>query len=165
MTSLTFTQLIQPIFQLGESPLYDEREGALLFCDIPAGAIHSVDLSTRLVTTFTVPPPVGSLGLAESGRLIVALRDRVGLLDRSTGDFRMIAEIGNGPETRLNDGGRAGGAFCGQHGRGREPPARPLFRVTADGRVEEKVVGARFPMACLSPDGNDLIRRHHRRVD
>ena len=57
---------------IGESPVWDERNRRILFCDIPGKRIHALGLETGARETFDFPEIVCSLGVCRSGRLVVA---------------------------------------------------------------------------------------------
>ena len=98
---------------VGESPLYDPRRDALWFCDIVARSLHRIDLATEVHRTYSFESEVCSLGMAQSGRLVVALRKVVGLFDPEGGAFAALAMIEpDRPETRLNDGKVAPDGMC-----------------------------------------------------
>jgi sugar lactone lactonase YvrE len=133
--------------EIGESPVWDARRGALWFCDIARHAVHRVEIATGDHREWNFPTEVGSIGLAESGRIIVALRDVVGLFDPDSEDFTEIAVVERDRrDTRLNDGkvGPDGAFWVGTQddsGRPVRSPIASLYRVTADGKVEKKVEG------------------------
>ncbi len=135
--------------EVGESPVYDDRENALLFTDIPGKTIHRVDLATGATVQWTFDSVVGSFGLTGSGSLVVALRHEVGLFDRASGAFRRLCTIAEGdPDTRLNDGkvGPDGAFWVGSMDDRGKPaderqPLGSLYRVDGSGRVEKKVEG------------------------
>lgn len=134
---------------VGESPVYDDRENALLFADIPNRTIHSIDLASGAAIAWTFDTEVGSFGLADSGRLVVALRHEVGLFDRAGGSFQRLCTIEDGnPDTRLNDGkvGPDGAFWVGSmddRGKpaGERKPLGSLYRVDGSGRLDKKVEG------------------------
>ena len=134
---------------LGECPVYDARENALLFADIVNRTIHSVDLASGETQQWRFASEVCSFGLTEAGRLVVALRHEVGLFDRAGGAFERLCTIEDGnPDTRLNDGkvGPDGAFWVGsmddreKSARDGRPPAA-LYRVDGHGRVEKKADG------------------------
>ena len=90
-----------------EDPVWDDRRndssGAAIFSDAPCLAVDPHAQRTR---RWRFASEVGSLGLAQSGRLIVALRHGVGLFDPDTYAWMHLADIEaeRGPATRLNDG-------------------------------------------------------------
>jgi hypothetical protein len=82
---LSFTPLPDIRCRIGESPVFDERLDRLWFVDIPARQLHGWDNGGAKLRSWTFESEVCSLGLAASGRLVVALRDRVILFDPATG--------------------------------------------------------------------------------
>jgi len=167
---LEFVPLNDVACRLGEGPAFDERRNALWYCDIVARAIHRHDLDTGAVATFTFPSEVGSLGLTESGRLVVALRHEVGLFDPADGSFRRIAAIEEerGADTRLNDGkvGPDGAFWVGTMDDRDQPAKEPigaLYRVDASGRVEMKVAGLIVSNGlAFAPDGRTMYHSDSR---
>lgn len=162
--TLEFRPLIDARFQLAEGPTYDDRRSALWFCDIVRCTLHRVELATIELRTWTLPSEVCSFGLAESGRLVVALRDEIGMFDPDSGDFERIAHITLNPlEARLNDGkvGPDGAFWVGSMARkeaGSRPAAGSLYRVAADGQVERKVEAiATANGLAFSPDGTTMF--------
>ena len=151
--------------ELGEGPVYDDRRHALFQCDIVGKTVHRFDLATGGRQHWLFPSDVGSIGLAESGRLVVALRHAVGLFDPTDESFRELAEIeaDRGADTRLNDGkvGPDGAFWVGSMDNRPERPRQPigaLYRVTADGKVEEKVDALAVSNGlAFSPDGRTMF--------
>jgi sugar lactone lactonase YvrE len=151
--------------ELGESPVWDARLEALYQCDIAAKTVHRFPYSGGEGQSWTFPTDVGSIGLAESGRLVVALRQTVVLFDPRDGSSRLIADLGDavGKVTRLNDGkvGPDGAFWVGSMDERPRPVSDPqgaLFRVTADGKVEQKVTGLFTSNGlAFSPDGRHMF--------
>jgi sugar lactone lactonase YvrE len=144
---LEFKALTDVRCELGESPVWDAPRRALWFCDIAGHAVHRIEIASGAHRQWRFPTEVASLGLAESGRLVVALRDVVGLFDPDSEDFTEIAVIERDRrDTRLNDGkvGPDGAFWVGtmdDSGRPVRSAIGSLYRVTADGKVEAKVEG------------------------
>lgn len=169
MTTIELEPLIDTRFQLAEGPAYDDRRNALWFCNIVGRALHRVSLANMERAHWDFPSEVCSFGLAESGRLVVALRDKVGLFDPDSGSFDEIAHIGLGPsEARLNDGkvGPDGAFWVGSMDVSRRPPDEiegKLYRVDAAGRVETKVEGIAVANGlAFSPDGTAMFHSDSR---
>src|SRR3712207_2698247 len=102
---LSFTPLSQVRCRIGESPVYDDRTERLYFVDIPARRLHLWDLRAAAPLSWSFESEVCSLGLAASGRLVVALRDRVVLFDPTSDAREELCRVeADRPETRLNDG-------------------------------------------------------------
>ncbi len=131
--------------RVGESPVYDERTGTLYFVDILSRLIYRRHRETGDLQTCTLESEVCSLGLAASGRLVVALRDKVILFDPESDARQELCQIeDDNPDTRLNDG-RVGpdGAFWvgSMDDRVDKEPVAALYRVDPSGAVERKVSG------------------------
>ena len=144
--ALDFTLIAEGKCRVGESPLYDERTNRLYFVDILEKTVFGVDLASGERTSWTFESEVGSIGLAASGRLVVALRHSVILFDLVSGARQELCEIEaeRGATTRLNDG-RVGpdGAFWvgSMDDRKDKEPIGSLYRVDFSGRAEKKVDG------------------------
>ncbi len=172
LSLVSFEPLVGRLFELGESPVYDDRHDALWFCDILKGAIHRVSLADRSMKSWTLAAPVGSIGLAESGRLVVALRHEVVLFDPASGRRERIADIEPemGKDTRLNDGkvGPDGCFWVGSmddRGKATYEPLGSLYRVCPDGKVEKKVEGLKISNGlAFSADGRWLFHADTRGV-
>lgn len=126
---------------LGESPVWDGVERRLLVADIWACAIHALALDGTLLGSWHFPAEVGSFGLCQSGRWIVALRHEVVLYDwRARRIEPFCRPAGIPPHARLNDGkvGPDGAFWVGSMDERspREAIGR-LFRIAADGTVQE----------------------------
>ncbi|PDT51434.1 MULTISPECIES: SMP-30/gluconolactonase/LRE family protein [Sinorhizobium] len=142
---LTFECVLDLRCAVAESPVYDERRNCLFFVDVGHGTLHRADLSGADHIEWSLEGGACSLGLARSGRLVLAQRDRVVLFDPGSGAIvRKIAEIEpERPHTRLNDGkvGPDGAFWVGtmhEVAVDRRPIAS-LYRVTPAGAVECKV--------------------------
>jgi len=143
--SLEFTCIADLRCRVGESPLYDERTGRLYFVDIPERALYCREPESGALRDWRFESEVCSLGLAASGRLVVALRKGVILFDTTTGESQDLCGIEeDNPDTRLNDG-RVGpdGAFWvgSMDERPDKEPIGALYRADAAGDVERKVEG------------------------
>ncbi|MGL4242683.1 MAG: SMP-30/gluconolactonase/LRE family protein, partial [Beijerinckiaceae bacterium] len=90
---------------IGESPVWDDRNSCLWWTDILSRAIFRLTWPERSVTRYDMPRRVGSLGLCESGRLILAFEDGVFLHAPGTDEFVHLATIeADIVMNRLNDG-------------------------------------------------------------
>lgn len=143
---LTFECILDLRCTVAESPVYDDRRNCLFFVDIGKGALHRGDLTGADHTAWAFEQGACCVGLAQSGRLVLAQRDRVVLFDPESGTIaKEIASIEAGKQdTRLNDGkvGPDGAFWVGtMHEAADRQPVASLYRVSADGAVERKVGG------------------------
>ena len=129
--------------RVGEGPVYDDRREVLWYCDILNKTVFAQDLHGSGVRKWTFASEVGSLGLADSGKLVVALRNHVGLFDPDEEHFDELAPIeADDPNTRLNDGkvGPDGAFWVGtMDDSGNKQPIGSLYRIDASGYVETKI--------------------------
>ncbi|WP_366930035.1 SMP-30/gluconolactonase/LRE family protein [Mesorhizobium sp.] len=153
--------------EIGESPVWDRARDVLWFVDIPKPAIYSLDPRSRRVTTYGMPSMVGSLGLADHGKLIVALRSGVHMWDPSSGDLEFIVH----PEpdldvNRLNDGkvGPDGSFWVGSmHDAMPRAPTGSLYRIAPDGSCSKVLNGLHVSNGLAwSPDGRTMYHADSR---
>ncbi|MBV2145026.1 SMP-30/gluconolactonase/LRE family protein [Falsochrobactrum sp. TDYN1] len=131
--------------QLMESPIWDDKRETLFACDIQGRKIHEIDLDHGPLREWAFEAEVASLGLAESGRLVVALARQVIVFDPEAETRETLWNGYDEPQTsRLNDGkvGPDGAFWVGSmDGRPVREPISKLYRVTADGHAEIKAQG------------------------
>jgi sugar lactone lactonase YvrE len=155
---------------VGESPVYDDRRNALWYCDIVGKTLYCADLAGGSTKSWDFATEVPSLGLCQSGRIVLALRHEVGLFDPQDGSFTRVAEVeaDQGAATRLNDGkvGPDGAFWVGtmdDRGAKEKLPLGSLYRVTADGKVARKVEGLMTANGLAwSPDGRAMYHSDSR---
>lgn len=152
---------------IGESPLWDAAHRRLYWCDIPGRTVHAMAVDSGERNAWRFESEVGSLGLAESGRLVIALRNSIILFDAVTQERATIARIESDvPTTRTNDGkvGPDGAFWVGtMDERPERQPIAALYRVTADGGVERKVDGLKVSNGIAwSGDGRSMFHSDSR---
>ncbi len=134
---MDFTLLADLKGQLLESPVWDAARGCLFLCDIEGGLIHQIALDGRQMARWQMGDKVASLGLCDSGWLIVALSRSVVAFDPETGRRETVWDGFDEPATsRLNDGkvGPDGAFWVGSmDGRSERQPISRLYRVTDKG--------------------------------
>lgn len=153
--------------ELLESPVWDEVRRSLFVCDISSGRIAEIDLEAGRRRHWSFEAPVASLGLGESGRLVVALARKVIVFDPET---EARQDIWNGYDevqtSRLNDGkvGPDGAFWVGSmDGRPKREPISRLYRITADGRAEVMLQGFEISNGLAwSPDGRTMFHTDSR---
>lgn len=145
---------------LGESPVWDAREGALYWVDIRGCRVQRM-ASDGAVSAWATPQEVGSIALAAPGRLLLALADGFAMLDLGSGAITPLTEVQHPrPPMRLNDGrtDREGRYVCGSMVLHRRDAEGSLYRLERDGRVTTLIAGgtAVANATCFSPDGRTM---------
>ena len=141
--------------RLGEGPSWDARAGVLWWVDIHNHRVHRLDPATGADTAWEVGETVGCAVPAADGRVLLALRRGLALLDPETGGTERLATLlPDRPGLRLNDG------KCDARGRlwvgsmSPEPGGAALFRCDPDGSVREVEGGLTLSNGLgWSPDG------------
>ncbi|WP_417690693.1 SMP-30/gluconolactonase/LRE family protein [Roseibium sp.] len=155
------SRLIETAYSLAECPTWDEKTNKLLWADIQGHTIQAMDWTSKSIETYSFDNEVGSFGLTDDGRLIVAVWDKIILFDPQSGEKTTLAEIESDlPQTRLNDGkvGPDGAFWVGTMDTSspREPIAN-LYRVDATGEVSHIRDGLQVSNGLAwSPDGTWL---------
>ncbi len=152
-TGVSIERLGHLVTALGECPVWDAERQRLWLLDCRAGLVHCINLDTGTdggVVTGTplrVPAPVGSMALNADGRIVVALKEEVALLDPATGALQTLDRIGDShPNLRLNDGAAMpdGSFVVGTmhvfRGDG-EAPLGGLYRLDRHGRLHRLAQG------------------------
>ncbi len=91
--------------QIGEGPVWDEREGALWWVDIPAGIIHRHEPGSGANDEWQFGEPVGCVAVRDSGGLVLAAKSGFWFFDPASGEREHIADPEDHlPDNRFNDG-------------------------------------------------------------
>jgi sugar lactone lactonase YvrE len=126
---------------VGEGPTWDDRRHCLWWTDIPNRILYRLDWPSRKLTSAVMPDRVGSLGLCESGRLVLAFAHGVALHEPGTQQFDEIAKIETDiPTNRMNDGkvGPDGAFWAGSMDENiPRQPTGALYRITMKGAVRQ----------------------------
>jgi L-arabinonolactonase len=152
---------IEPIgpgrYELGESPVWDERAGRLYWTDGLRGLVHCATPAGRLEESWQFPESVGSFCLTAAGTILATCESGLVELDPRSGDWEGLGSFGSGPgATRLNDGKVApdGDFVFGSMDRNEEQPLGEVFRYTRESGVEKLAGGfVVFNGPTWSPDG------------
>ena len=151
----------------GESPLWSERDAALYWVDIPAGQILRWLPTNGERRTWKLPAAVGSIGLAERGGLVVAMRTGFHLFDLETERLTFLCH----PEpdiatNRLNDGkvSPEGRFWAGtMDERPEKEPIGSLYRLDADHRCTRMANDVKVSNGLAwSPDGRTMYHSDSR---
>ena len=90
---------------LGEGPVWVERDAALWFVDIKCQKIYRFDPHSGEQSAWDAPEQVGFVLPAESGGFIAGLQSGLYRFDPDSGAFSLIVEVDSDlPDNRLNDG-------------------------------------------------------------
>lgn len=91
--------------ELGEGPVWVERDEALWFVDIKKQQIHRYDPETGGKRSWNAPEQVGFIFPAEGGGFVAGLQSGLYRFDETNGSFELIVEVDPElPTNRLNDG-------------------------------------------------------------
>jgi D-xylonolactonase len=91
--------------ELGEGPVWVERDRALWFVDIKKQLIHRFDPTDGGRRSWTAPEQVGFVFPAARGGFVAGLQSGLHHFDETSGAFTLIVEVEpETPTNRLNDG-------------------------------------------------------------
>ena len=91
--------------ELGEGPVWVERDQALWFVDIKTHQVHRYDPATDERSSWKAPEQVGFVFPAARGGFVAGLQSGLYHFDERTGVFDLLVTIeGDKPDNRLNDG-------------------------------------------------------------
>jgi L-arabinonolactonase len=150
---------------LGESPLWDERNGLLYWIDIAGREIGALSVTTRGWATLPTPYKYGSLALTSTpGRLLAATAQGLEVIRLTDGGVEVVRSIGD-PESdvagnRFNDGktDRRGRFWTGTMDDaevGRRTGS--MYRLDPDGTISRAWGDVGIPNGlCFSPDGRTM---------
>jgi sugar lactone lactonase YvrE len=145
--SLALSALPVPLAALGEGPIWDAREQALYWVDIPAFQVH------RLAQPMQDPPgphatwhigeEVGAVVPRASGGLVLAARSGFLGFDPADGATTSLVPLDLGAGMRMNDGAcdAAGRFFAGTMADDEAEGAGTLYRLDPDHSVHTVLTG------------------------
>ncbi|HEV2594463.1 MAG TPA: SMP-30/gluconolactonase/LRE family protein [Sphingomicrobium sp.] len=91
--------------ELGEGPVWVERDNALWFVDIKKHQIHRYDPANGAHKSWNAPEQVGFLFPADNGGFLAGLQSGLYKFDETRGSFDLIVEVEKDlPNNRINDG-------------------------------------------------------------
>lgn len=91
--------------ELGEGPVWVERDRSVWFVDIKKHQIHCYRPEDASRRSWTAPEQVGFIIPAEGGGFVVGLRSGLYRFDETQGTFDLLVEVEPDlPNNRLNDG-------------------------------------------------------------
>lgn len=115
---------------LAEGPIWDARDGSLLWVDILRHEVHRVAAGhDRLVAR--LPEPVGAVAVHRAGGLVAAMGMGVVRLDEATGALEPIAAVARGDRMNEAKCDPAGRLWAGTLTNTHEPGGSGLYRLAA----------------------------------
>jgi sugar lactone lactonase YvrE len=143
---------------LGEGPRWDAATGRLLWVDIEGRALHLWDPRTGEDRVVPLPNRVGAAAPTTDGAVLVALADRLALVDLRDESLCTLAAFPHGEGIRTNDGtcDSAGRFWIGTMALDFAPGAGALYRYS--GGVLERILDDVTLSNGLgwSPDGRSM---------
>ena len=123
---------------LGEGPRWDAAARRLLWVDIEAGVLHLFDPASGHDRAIPLGSRVGVGVPTSSGRVLVALADRLAVVNLGDESVRTVAPVPHGDGMRLNDGAcdPAGRFWVGSTALDFAPGAGALYRYSPGGALE-----------------------------
>lgn len=130
--------------QLGEGPVWDDKDASILWVDIIRGQVHRWDPANRKHHRIDLEEMVGVVALRTNGHLIAGIKSGIALVDARTGAItRWHRPESHLPENRFNDG------KCDPNGRfwaGTMPisgnrPEGSLYLTGSDGSIHRMLTG------------------------
>lgn len=128
----------QTNYQLGEGPVWDERTQTVWWTDILAGNIYRSRPATDAVERFEVGSHVGTVGLCESGDLLLATARGILRFNPNSSALREIVNPLNGrSHLRFNDGkpDPSGSFYVGTMSYEAEEGAGAFYRMSGGGEL------------------------------
>src|SRR3954470_6091622 len=146
--------------ELGEGPVWVERDRALWFTDIKRQKIHRFDPASGDRRSWDSPEQVGFLLPAEGRGFVAGLMSGLHRFDETSGDFALIAEMEpERPNNRLNDAvsDPAGRLWFGTMDNGERDKSGAFYRYERGAVVRTHIEGIAITNGpCVSPDGRIL---------
>jgi sugar lactone lactonase YvrE len=146
--------------ELGEGPVWVERDRALWFVDIKKHQIHRYAPANGSTHSWDSPEQIGFILPAEGGGFVAGLQSGLYRFDETSGEFELIVEVEPDlPNNRLNDGvvDPQGRLWFGTMDNG-EKAKSGAFYCFAEGQLTRTQIDnvAITNGPCVSPDGRLL---------
>ena len=91
--------------QLGECPLWDAQQQKLWLMDCRRGHLYALSSHGDTLEQHLLPAPTGSFALNHDGRIVVAMKEAIGLYNPQTRALSIVAELDTHlANLRINDG-------------------------------------------------------------
>jgi xylono-1,5-lactonase len=146
--------------ELGEGPVWVERDRALWFVDIKKHLIHRYDPADGGKRSWEAPEQVGFVVPADSGGFVAGLQSGLHHFDEASGQFEVIALVEpDMPTNRLNDGvvDPQGRLWFGTMDDGEKAKSGAFYCFAAGKLIRTSVDNIAITNGpCVSPDGRLL---------
>jgi sugar lactone lactonase YvrE len=142
--SRTIERVGDTLSQLGEGPVWDDRNASVLWVDIIRGHVHRWKPAEATYSRIDLGEMVGVVAMRENGQLIAGIRSGIALVDALTGTItRKHAPESHLPENRFNDGKcDPGGRFwAGTMPLSGNRPDGSLYLIGIDGSLHRMLTG------------------------
>lgn len=146
--------------ELGEGPVWVERDRALWFTDIKRHAIYRYDPASNGQQSWKAPEQVGFVFPAQDGKFISGLQSGLYRFDPTDGTFDLVREVEpERPTNRLNDGvvDPVGRLWFGTMDNGEREKTGSFYCFDRGELTRTNVTGISITNGpCVSPDGATL---------
>lgn len=140
MNNIHIQQIGTNLSTLGEGPVYDEINNSILWIDIVNALIIEHDVNNQTERKIETGSMIGSFAIMEDGNFIAALQEGIAIINRTTGDKKIIAspEV-NIPSNRFNDGKCSpdGRFWAGSMSLNETDPSGSLYSIDKDFKAEK----------------------------
>lgn len=156
---MTFDVAIRSEALLGEGPRWDAAAQRLLWVDIEAGELHVFDPARGEDRSVALGARVGAAAPTRSGGVLVALADRLALVDLADESVQTLVELPHGSQLRSNDGAcdPAGRFWVGSMALDETRDAGALYRYSAHAGLERVLSGVTLSNGLgWTPDGRGM---------
>lgn len=126
--------------KVGEGAVWDDRDQALWWVDIPSCTLNRFDPASAANTAWTLPRRIGCFAPRKQGGHVVAMQDGFAFFDTATGQLEPIADPeAHLPDNRFNDGtvDPAGRLIAGTMPMGPREPVAAIYRLWPNRRWDK----------------------------
>ncbi|XP_018428653.1 PREDICTED: regucalcin isoform X2 [Nanorana parkeri] len=105
MSSIKIECVVTEKYKIGESPVWEEKEGVLVYVDITGQKVCQWNPNTKKIQTVNLKEPVGSVALRKSGGYVIATGTTFAALNWEDQSVTPLARVDEDkPNNRFNDG-------------------------------------------------------------
>ncbi|XP_073470696.1 regucalcin isoform X1 [Aquarana catesbeiana] len=105
MSSIKIECVVTEKYKIGESPVWEDKEGVLVYVDITGQKVCRWNPNTKVIQTVNLKEPVGSVALRKSGGYVIATGTTFAALNWEDQSVTTLARVDEDkPNNRFNDG-------------------------------------------------------------